>query len=210
MDRDKFGKFISELRKEKGMTQQELGDKLHITNKAISKWERGLSFPDICLLTDISLVLDVSVLELLNGEKNTEEGMSNEVANKIVENTVNHSRDIIKKTRKKFTIIIGIIIGMLPILVILFSIGCINVIKDEKSIDEAILTFAFIILAAVIVFVMYGIPILGIVFTRLWQRSSLEEGNQKNKKVICSVLYGIFGLWLLASFSRILYNLIVW
>lgn len=43
MDKEKFGEFICYLRKEKGMTQKELGDKLHLTNKAISKWERGVS-----------------------------------------------------------------------------------------------------------------------------------------------------------------------
>lgn len=49
MDNQKFGDFIKKLRKEKGLTQKELGDKLNITDKAISKWEIGLSFPDITM-----------------------------------------------------------------------------------------------------------------------------------------------------------------
>ena len=69
MNHQKFGKFIIELRKENNMTQKELADKLHLTDKAISKWERGLSFPDISILKPLSKTLKVSIIELLNGER---------------------------------------------------------------------------------------------------------------------------------------------
>lgn len=69
MNHQKFGKFMLELRKENNMTQKELADKLHLTDKAISKWERGLSFPDIAILKPLSEILQVSVIELLNGER---------------------------------------------------------------------------------------------------------------------------------------------
>lgn len=69
MNQQKLGNFISKLRKEKGLTQQELAAKLHLTDKAISKWERGLSCPDISLLVPLSELLGVSVNELLLGEK---------------------------------------------------------------------------------------------------------------------------------------------
>lgn len=69
MNHQKFGNFIIELRKENNMTQKELADKLHLTDKAISKWERGLSFPDIAILKPLSEILKVSVIELLNGER---------------------------------------------------------------------------------------------------------------------------------------------
>ena len=49
MDNNKIGKFIASVRKEKNLTQQELGNKLFVTDKAVSKWERGLSLPDISL-----------------------------------------------------------------------------------------------------------------------------------------------------------------
>ena len=109
MDKDKFGKLICELRKDKGMTQQELGDKLHLTNKAISKWERGLSLPDICLLEKISDVLDITVMELLKGEKNIDVCISNEEANMIIEDTLKHSGDTLKKIKKKLAVSLGII-----------------------------------------------------------------------------------------------------
>lgn len=65
MDKVKFGAFVSELRKEKGITQKELAEKLFISDKAISKWETGHSIPDITLLVPLAEVLGVTVTELL-------------------------------------------------------------------------------------------------------------------------------------------------
>ena len=66
---EKMGQFISELRKSCQMTQKELADKLNVSDKAVSKWERGLSCPDISLLTPLSNILGVTTTELLNGER---------------------------------------------------------------------------------------------------------------------------------------------
>ena len=59
MDKEKTGQLIAELRKEKGLTQKQLADALNVTDKAVSKWERGLSFPDISMLEPISDLLDI-------------------------------------------------------------------------------------------------------------------------------------------------------
>ncbi|MGN0546900.1 MAG: helix-turn-helix domain-containing protein [Acutalibacteraceae bacterium] len=67
MDAEKTGNFICENRKKQGMSQKELADKLGITDKAISKWERGISFPDISMLIPISKVLEISLYDLLTG-----------------------------------------------------------------------------------------------------------------------------------------------
>ena len=75
INKEKFGAFLSELRKGRGMTQQELADRLFISNKAVSKWERGQSLPDIDLLTPLADILGVSVAELLKGERLTGEAM---------------------------------------------------------------------------------------------------------------------------------------
>lgn len=69
MDHVKTGSFIRGLRKEKNMTQKQLAEQLHITDRAVSKWERGLCAPDISLLEPLAKVLDVSILELLEGER---------------------------------------------------------------------------------------------------------------------------------------------
>lgn len=69
MDNKKIGLFISTLRKEKNMTQKELADKLYVSDKAISKWERGLSLPDIGIIEKLSDYLGVNVSEILKGER---------------------------------------------------------------------------------------------------------------------------------------------
>lgn len=66
----KFGEFLYVLRKEKGMTQMELADRLGITNKAVSKWETGEAFPETGQLVPLSNILGVSIDELLKGERN--------------------------------------------------------------------------------------------------------------------------------------------
>ena len=68
MNQEKIGKFISELRKSKGLTQQQLADMLGVTFQAVSKWERGKNAPDIAVLKDISTIFNVDIDDILNGE----------------------------------------------------------------------------------------------------------------------------------------------
>lgn len=69
MNQEKIGIFIYELRKDKDMTQEELANKLGVSNKTVSRWERGVNLPDLSLLKAISKELDVSLIDLLNGER---------------------------------------------------------------------------------------------------------------------------------------------
>lgn len=69
IDKSKFGAFVATLRKEKGLTQKELAERLFISDKAISKWETGASLPDTALLMPLANILDVSVTELLMCER---------------------------------------------------------------------------------------------------------------------------------------------
>ena len=68
MDQLKIGKFIAECRRQKQLTQLQLADKLGITDKAISKWERGIAMPDTSIMLELCDILGISVNELLNGE----------------------------------------------------------------------------------------------------------------------------------------------
>ena len=69
MEEKQIGLFIRDRRLALGLTQQQLADKLGITDKAVSKWERGISYPDITLLRRLADALAVSVSELLGGER---------------------------------------------------------------------------------------------------------------------------------------------
>ena len=65
MDKETFGRFIADMRHNTGMTQQSLADQLHVTNSAVSKWERGLCYPDVALLGDLACALGLTLTELI-------------------------------------------------------------------------------------------------------------------------------------------------
>jgi len=69
MDQIKIGRFIAECRKKANLTQMQLAEKLGITDKAVSKWERGIAMPDTSIMLELCAILGISVNELLSGEK---------------------------------------------------------------------------------------------------------------------------------------------
>ena len=69
MNQIKIGKFIAECRKKQNLTQIQLAEKLNITDRAVSKWERGMNLPDISLLQELSDILNINVTELLDGKR---------------------------------------------------------------------------------------------------------------------------------------------
>ena len=77
-----FGEYIRERRKELGMTQKEFSEKLYVTESAVSKWERGMSYPDITLLLDICAALDVTEHELLTSSVDTQKRAAERLAEK--------------------------------------------------------------------------------------------------------------------------------
>lgn len=84
MDQIKTGKFIATLRKEKDLTQEQLGEKLGVTNKTISRWENGNYMPDIQMLSLLSKEFDVSINELISGERFLEEDFKKAADNNLV------------------------------------------------------------------------------------------------------------------------------
>ena len=116
MNQEKIGKFIAELRKEKNMTQEQLANKLGITDRAISKWENGRCLMDISFLEPLSKILDVSVVEILNGEKLMNENICKQ-ADKITLNTLNYAKNKIKHNKIKNIIV------CLVVLIILFLLS---------------------------------------------------------------------------------------
>ena len=105
MNQEKIGKFISECRKDKNMTQSELADKLNISTNAVSKWERGICLMDMSLLKPLSELLDVSINEILNGEKIKKSALK-EKTDEILNKTIEYSNNRLKKFKKKTLIIV--------------------------------------------------------------------------------------------------------
>lgn len=88
MDVKRTGSFIAEMRKGKNMTQAELVAKLQVTDKAVSRWERGVGYPDITLLEPLAGQLGVTVLDILRGEKTFPDKMTGEETEQTVAETV--------------------------------------------------------------------------------------------------------------------------
>ena len=81
MSNKNLGEMISSLRKEKGMTQSELAEKMNVTDKAVSKWERNLSCPDVNSIPTLAEVLGITVEELLNAQTKKENNRIDEIVN---------------------------------------------------------------------------------------------------------------------------------
>lgn len=96
MNAEYTGKKIAELRKEKNMTQKELADKLHVTDKAVSKWERGVNFPDLGLMEELAVALDGTPSILLGLEDATKE----EIVNSFAEISNQQSEEAEKEIRQ--------------------------------------------------------------------------------------------------------------
>ena len=135
MNTTDMGRFISEVRKKKGFTQKELAEQLSVTDKAVSKWETGRSAPDISLLVALAEILDVTVIEILNGKEIEKENYT-QVSNEVVVDTI-------KKDNKKLRCSIIIAVSFMLLLMIIVALSypayhfCTSVpIDDELAILE--------------------------------------------------------------------------
>ncbi len=132
MNQEKTGKFIAELRKGKNMTQIDLADKLGITDRAISKWENGRGLPDISLLIPLCEILDISINELLSGERLDKKDYQEKFEENIL-NTIDYTDKKLKKTKKIFTVILAIVLLFFAILIAMFGID-VNRMKNNKPV----------------------------------------------------------------------------
>lgn len=106
MDSHKFGEFIQTLRKERGWTQAELAQRLHVTDKAVSKWERGSGFPDIKLIEPMADTLGVSILEIMKSERIDESAIVAANVNETISDVIDIA--ILQKRIEKRNLAIGI------------------------------------------------------------------------------------------------------
>lgn len=149
MDASKFGKFISDQRKSLGMTQADLGNKLMVTDKAVSKWERGLGFPDINTLEPLAEALQVSVQELMRAEKNVTKEVSETATAEAIINTIGLAEEQLKEAEKRQirnSIVIVVVLAMLLLIV------------DNMKLSDVCMTSVFVYLP--IICVVTGIVLL--------------------------------------------------
>lgn len=109
MDAKEFGKFIAQLRKENQLTQAELGKKLQVSDKAVSRWERGLGFPDISTIEPLADALGVTVAEIMKCQRMEEADEKKEEVNAVVESTLDLMKycEKMERRRKIWSLLIG-------------------------------------------------------------------------------------------------------
>lgn len=123
MDAKKLGQFIAEIRKEQNMTQAELASKLHVTDKAVSKWERGLGLPDINSIAPLADALGISVAEVMQAERIHTEHITQENASEMLTNAFDIVKQQRKAERKSILKISGCIAAALLLLFLLDGLG---------------------------------------------------------------------------------------
>ena len=129
MDPKKTGIIISDARKKVKMTQKDLADKLYVSDKAVSKWERGLCFPDISVLIPLTEILNISLYDLLRGEK-----VNKKEVEETIKNTINYSNSEIKRNKKKYIIISSAVI----LIIVLISIVSLLFVSKNNDIGAIV------------------------------------------------------------------------
>ena len=209
MNNEKMGKFICDMRKSQKLTQKELAEKLKITDKAVSKWERGISCPDISLLVPLAQALGVTTSELLNGEKGAEPEKTKDT---IVEETLRYSS---KSTAQKLERAKNIAFSILSSAILLAAVIC--MICDFCITGR--LTWSLIVLASLLFSWLLLLPLLkargriivkflvllsAAVFPYLFALSRLLKAPLLFRMGAAVSLISLIGIWCIyASFVKI-------
>ena len=148
MDAKKFGTFIATLRKENNMTQVELAQKLQVTDKAVSKWERGLGFPDINTIEPLADALGVSVLEIMRSERIAETEITQDTASAALTDIFEFVKLQRKAERKSIFKIAGGVAACLFLIFLIDGMGWLGF---------AMVYFPIICLLSGIALLIYGV-----------------------------------------------------
>ena len=152
MDQKQVGQFLKQLRKEKGITQEEFAEKIGVSGRTVSRWETGSNMPDISLLVDIADFYDVDVREIIEGVKKSE--MMNEDIRDTVEKMADYA-DAEKSRLLKFAQIIGIIGCVFLTAALVFQ--CINSGGEVVSFIPIMLSFVALVFMMVMTLYVTGV-----------------------------------------------------
>jgi transcriptional regulator with XRE-family HTH domain len=134
MDAEKTGRLISALRKEKNMTQQQLADRLYVSDKAVSRWETGRGFPEITVLEEIARLLDVSVAEIIKGER-FEGTISVNEAESLMDDGISISKSYVEQKRRSH-ILYGFLAGVILLIIAITHLNSPIYFNDPDEIME--------------------------------------------------------------------------
>lgn len=187
-----MGTFIREQRAVLGLTQQQLAEQLHVTNKAVSRWETGNAYPDIALLDDLAAALSISVEELCRGERMVLPSVD---TNALLSDVICEARQQKKDRAAKWLRILCLSIFTVILLAFLFFTGAFYFIQNEVNLDEALFTLALGAFAIGLMLFRYGIPslLLAIALPPLL----CKRPRRLAETIVCILLSLLSVLWLI-------------
>lgn len=149
MNQERIGKFIAKCRKEKKLTQQDLAEQLGVTDRSVSNWENGKNMPDLSLFKPLCNILDITINDLMSGEKIEKENYQEKFEENIV-NTIDYSTKKFNKYSKAISLVI-IIFGLF------ISLSAVMIFPSESSWGSIYSIFGIIIFMIGIIRVTNGI-----------------------------------------------------
>ena len=184
MNQKKIGSFLKELRKEKGITQEEFAENLNVSGRTVSRWETGVNMPDISLLVDIAEFFNVSIPEIINGERKSE--IMEKEAKKVAEAMSNYAgaeKSVILKRVKLISIIglISLVIGL-----VMEAINYDSMIPIYECMKETCLGFG---VGALATMVLYTTGIL----------EKIKNRKSKQMKIVAIFCSGIIAICIIVS-----------
>ena len=137
MDQPKIGKFIAGCRKNVGLTQKQLAEKLNITDRAVSKWETGKALPDSSIMLELCLILKITVNDLLSGEVITMDNYNKELENKLIEMVKQ------KEEADKRLLAVEIVVGVICIALMLTLTAVASLVQMEEWLRVLLILIGF-------------------------------------------------------------------
>lgn len=174
MNQEKIGLFIAKCRREKNMTQEDLAEKLGVSNKSISRWENGKTMMDISLFEPLCNELDISIIELLNGEK-----VNDKKKDKLYTKTLINYSNKVGSRNKQVILTILFIMSLMPML--LYQFGGMRGVQEIRGL---IILLSPITIVSIILFffgiwfkfknkntnkILGGIGVIGIVISEIYE-----------------------------------------
>lgn len=180
MNQEKIGKFILELRREKNMTQQELADRIGVTDRAISKWENGRGLPDLSLMMPLCKELGITINELISGEQIEKEDYQSKLEENIFK-TIDYTNKKIANKNKIFKIVVGTIITIVLIVGLMFFVD-VNRMNNNDPVVFSIWGFKYAPLVD-----LHEEEIISGVENYLLEKKESEPKHHENEKSFVSI-----------------------
>ena len=184
MDQIKIGEFLKELRKEKGLTQEQLAEQFNVSRRSVSRWETGKNMPDISLLVEIAEFYDTSIPEIINGERKSEK--MNEEVKEVAETMSNYAgaekESILKNIR-------GLsLIGLLALMVF-FLLDVTGVFENNHLLEYLYVYSEAMIYVTVLLIPLYTTGLLGKI-----QRKSMNSKFDNLPRIVRIVVAIVAGM----------------